>query len=91
MISICATDFAPWRIEVPMQSLPVSPPPITSTSFPRASIGGAEIGKAGVIGPERMDYDKVVSVLHYIQKVFNGDEAPDDNKEKKNGEIRTRE
>ncbi|MBO4479912.1 MAG: heat-inducible transcription repressor HrcA [Clostridia bacterium] len=59
----------------------------------RYSIGGAEIGKAGVIGPERMDYDKVVSVLHYIQKVFNGEEAPDDdnNKEKKNGEIRTRE
>lgn len=56
----------------------------------RYSIGGAEIGKAGVIGPERMDYDKVVSVLHYIQKVFNGDEDDTDGKEKKNGEIRTR-
>jgi len=55
----------------------------------RYSIGGAEIGKAGVIGPERMDYDKVVSVLHYIQKVFNGDPSLE-NKEKKNGEIRTR-
>ena len=55
----------------------------------RYSIGGAEIGKAGVIGPERMDYDKVVSVLHYIQKVFNGEDDPD-GKEKKNGEIRTR-
>ena len=55
----------------------------------RYSIGGAEIGKAGVIGPERMDYDKVVSVLHYIQKVFNGEDDPDD-KEKKNGEIRKR-
>ena len=54
----------------------------------RYSIGGAEIGKAGVIGPERMDYDKVVSVLHYIQKVFNGD---DEAKENGNGEIRTRE
>ena len=53
----------------------------------RYSIGGAEIGKAGVIGPERMDYDKVVSVLHYIQKVFNGEDEPD-RKEKKNGEIR---
>ena len=53
----------------------------------RYSIGGAEIGKAGVIGPERMDYDKVVSVLHYIQKVFNG-EDDSDGKEKKNGEIR---
>ena len=55
----------------------------------RYSIGGAEIGKAGVIGPERMDYDKVVGVLQYIQKVFNGEEAPN-GKEKKNGEIRTR-
>lgn len=55
----------------------------------RYSIGGAEIGKAGVIGPERMDYDKVVSVLHYIQKVFNGEDDPE-GKEKKNGEIRTR-
>ena len=53
----------------------------------RYSIGGAEIGKAGVIGPERMDYDKVVSVLHYIQKVFNGEEGK---KENGNGEIRTR-
>ena len=51
------------------------------------AIGGAEIGKAGVIGPERMDYDKGVSVLHYIQKVFNGGE---DEKERSNGEIRER-
>ena len=55
----------------------------------RYSIGGAEIGKAGVIGPERMDYDKVVSVLHYIQKVFNGDAEPEV-KEGKHGEIRKR-
>lgn len=53
----------------------------------RYSIGGAEIGKAGVIGPERMDYNKVVSVLHYIQKVFNGE---DEEKENSNGEIRKR-
>ena len=42
MISICVTDFAPWRMEVPTQSLPVSPPPMTSTSLPFASIGGAD-------------------------------------------------
>lgn len=30
------------------------------------SIGGHEVGHAGVIGPERMDYGKVMSVLHYI-------------------------
>mmetsp|Transcript_8201 Transcript_8201/g.19982 ORF Transcript_8201/g.19982 Transcript_8201/m.19982 type:complete len:290 (-) Transcript_8201:1280-2149(-) len=31
------TEVAPWRIEVPMQSLPVSPPPITTTFLPLAS------------------------------------------------------
>ena len=54
----------------------------------RYSIGGTEIGNAGVIGPVRMDYDKVVRVLHYIQKEFNGE---DREKEKGNGEIKRRE
>ena len=31
MISSWVTDFAPWRNEVPMQSEPVSPPPMTMT------------------------------------------------------------
>ncbi len=35
-------------------------------------INGKEIGQAGVIGPERMDYNKVVSVLNYIKKAFDG-------------------
>jgi hypothetical protein len=30
---------APWRIEVPMQSEPVSPPPMTTTCLPAARIG----------------------------------------------------
>lgn len=30
------TDLAPCRIDVPIQSFPVSPPPITMTSFPLA-------------------------------------------------------
>ena len=36
IISICVTLRHPCRWAVPMQSLPVSPPPITSTSLPRA-------------------------------------------------------
>ena len=36
MISICVTERAPWRIEVPTQSEPVSPPPMTTTSLPVA-------------------------------------------------------
>lgn len=33
-------------------------------------INGKEIGHAGVIGPERMDYSKVVSVLNYVGKTL---------------------
>ena len=36
IISTCVTLRQPWRCAVPMQSLPVSPPPMTSTSFPLA-------------------------------------------------------
>src|SRR5690554_6769193 len=34
--SSCITEAAPCRLEVPIQSLPVSPPPITSTCLPFA-------------------------------------------------------
>ncbi len=33
---------------------------------------GKELGCAGVIGPERMNYGKVMSVLDYIKKTLNG-------------------
>jgi heat-inducible transcriptional repressor len=40
------------------------------------TIKGKEIGHAGVIGPQRMDYSKVVSVLSYVgktlEKIANG-------------------
>jgi hypothetical protein len=39
MISKLVTDSAPWRNEVPMQSEPVSPPPMTTTCLPVARIG----------------------------------------------------
>ena len=39
MISSCVTETAPWRKAVPMQSEPVSPPPITTTYLPSARIG----------------------------------------------------
>src|SRR6185295_19320805 len=35
-ISICVTDLAPWRLDVPTQSEPVSPPPSTTVFFPLA-------------------------------------------------------
>lgn len=34
-------------------------------------VNGVELGQAGVIGPIRMDYSKVVSVLDYIGKTLN--------------------
>ena len=34
-------------------------------------VGDEVQGKAGVIGPERMDYKKVISVLDYIKKMFS--------------------
>ena len=41
MISSWVTDLAPCRNEVPMQSLPVSPPPMTMTCLPLAVICGS--------------------------------------------------
>ena len=35
------------------------------------TVRGKEIGQVGVIGPTRMNYDKVVSVLNYITKTLN--------------------
>ena len=43
MISKLVTDSAPWRIEVPMQSEPVSPPPMTTTCLPPARIGALAV------------------------------------------------
>jgi len=37
------TDLVFWRMLVPMQSLPVSPPPMTTTCLPSAEIGGRSI------------------------------------------------
>ncbi len=37
------------------------------------TVHGKEIGQVGVIGPTRMNYDKVVSVLNYITKTLNDD------------------
>ena len=51
-ISSWVIDAAPWRAEVPMQSEPVSPPPITMTCLPSAVIvplrRGALLAVAGV-------------------------------------------
>ncbi len=48
--------------------------------------GGVTIGNAGVIGPIRMDYSKVVSVLDYIGKTLSDMPDSDDGKEANNNE-----
>ena len=40
---------------------------VVSASY---SVGGVNIGNVGVIGPMRMNYAKVVSVLDYIGKAI---------------------
>lgn len=40
-------------------------------------IGGKEIGHAGVIGPERMNYSKVISVLSYVGETIDTILKPD--------------
>lgn len=36
------------------------------------SIGNKQLGTIGIIGPTRMDYSKVISVMKYISKKLNG-------------------
>ena len=33
---------------------------------------GIDLGTIGIIGPKRMDYSKVISVMKYISKKLNG-------------------
>ena len=36
-------------------------------------VGNKDLGTIGIIGPKRMDYSKVISVMKYISKKLNGD------------------
>ncbi len=37
----------------------------------RHTIGGKDLGTIGIIGPTRMDYSKVISIMKYINKELN--------------------
>ena len=36
-------------------------------------VGNQDMGTIGIIGPKRMDYSKVISVMKYINRKLNGD------------------
>ena len=38
------------------------------------SVGNKDLGTIGIIGPKRMNYSKVISVMKYISKMLNGDD-----------------
>ena len=44
-------------------------------------VGDEVVGQAGVIGPERMDYKKVIGVLAYMKKTINSIASKDDKDE----------
>ena len=44
-------------------------------------VGDEVVGQAGVIGPERMDYKKVIGVLDYMKKAINSIASKDDKDE----------
>ena len=35
-------------------------------------VNGKDLGTIGIIGPKRMDYSKVISVMKYINQKLNG-------------------
>ena len=40
----------------------------------RHSVGNKDMGTIGIIGPKRMNYSKVISVMKYINKILNNNE-----------------
>lgn len=44
------------------------------------SIGNKDLGTIGIIGPKRMDYSKVISVMKYISKKINDEHNEKDDK-----------
>ena len=38
------------------------------------TVGGKDLGTIGIIGPKRMDYSKVISIMKYISKRLNGED-----------------
>ena len=44
------------------------------------SVGNMDLGTIGIIGPKRMNYSKVISVMKYISKKLNEGSQDEENK-----------
>ncbi len=49
------------------------------------TVGNVDLGTIGIIGPKRMDYSKVISVMKYISKKLNQQLMPRDEEENEDG------
>ena len=47
------------------------------------SVGNKDLGTIGIIGPKRMNYSKVISVMKYLSKKLNEQEGQEDKKRHK--------
>ncbi len=54
----------------------------------RHKVNGKELGTIGIIGPKRMDYSKVISVMKYISKKLNEEYSKTTEKGENNGKKR---
>ena len=52
------------------------------------NVGGRQLGKIALVGPTRMDYDKVLSALEYVIEKFNEVYGADEGKEEEDDERR---
>jgi len=76
------TDFAPCRIEVPMQSFPVSPPPMTMTSLPLALMyppsASSESSKDFVFSWDAMrEGTETLNICSYLEELHGEVDAVD--------------
>ncbi len=60
-------------------------PPDTGFVFHPITVGGKVVGAIGVIGPQRMDYKKVVASLDYFAKGLVGQIGPAEGKDQLKG------
>ena len=72
-----AEDSIEFSVRIGKEDSGVDKCAIITASY---KVGDEVVGRAGVIGPERMDYKKVIGVLDYMKKTLNTVLGADDDK-----------